>query len=78
MSRISIHIRHAWFFLGRSVNLALPVHCGLTPDSQQIAIAARKVGIPQSAARIAYDVFAWEFPAPFNPPPVPSRQMVDA
>ena len=78
MTTISTHIRHAWFSLGRSVNLALPVHCGLTPTREQMAVAAHKVGISQLAARIAYDVFAWEFPAPFNPPPVPSRQMVDA
>lgn len=78
MTTMSTRIRHAWFSLGRSVNLALPFHCGLTPTREQIAIAAHKVGIPKSTARTAYNVFACEAPAPFNPPPVPSRQMADA
>lgn len=74
MSRLSLHVRHAWSQLGRTVNQALPCTSNLSPTSKQIAVAARKVGIPKSAARTALAVFLRDDPAPCNVPPVPSRQ----
>lgn len=78
MSRISTHVRHAWSQLGRTVNQALPCNSNLSPTSEQIAVAARKVGISQSTARTALVVFLRDDPAPCNVPPVRSRQTVNA